>query len=145
MFKLPRVLTVLAATMLGLAVVGLAEATTSAPGAKVYFINLKNGDTVTSPFLVQFGLSGMGISPAGVENQPLTAHHHLLVGTKLTDEELKGAIPVDAKHLHFGKGQTETTLTLAPGTYTLQLVLGDWSHVPHDQPLMSEIITITVK
>jgi Domain of unknown function (DUF4399) len=145
MFKLPRVLTVLAATMLGLAVVGLAEATTSAPGAKVYFINLKNGDTVTSPFLVQFGLSGMGISPAGVENQPLTGHHHLLVGTKLTDEELKGAIPVDAKHLHFGKGQTETTLTLAPGTYTLQLVLGDWSHVPHDQPLMSEIITITVK
>jgi hypothetical protein len=125
--------------------VGVALATPSAPGARVYFIDLKNGDTVKSPLLVRFGLSGMGVSPAGVENQPNTGHHHLLVDATLEGDALKYPIPNDAHHLHFGKGQTETLLTLPPGRHTLQLVLGDWQHVPHEPPVMSERITITVE
>ena len=118
--------------------------TPSPPGAAVYFINLKDGDTVTSPFKVQFGLSGMGIAPVGVQNER-TGHHHLVIDTKLSDEELKRPIAADAKHVHFGGGQTETTVTLAPGSHTLQLVLGDWSHIPHNPPVMSPVITVTVK
>jgi Domain of unknown function (DUF4399) len=118
--------------------------TPSPKGAKVYFINLKNGDVVTSPFLVQFGLSGMGVAPLGVDNAN-TGHHHLIIDTKLSPEELKAPIAADAKHVHYGGGQTEATVTLPPGQHTLQLVLGNWSHIPHDPPVMSETITITVK
>lgn len=125
--------------------VNAASAQTSSPaGAKVYFINLKDGATVTSPFLMQFGLAGMGIAPAGVE-KPNTGHHHLLVDTTLTAEEMKGAIPADDTHKHFGTGQTETMVTLPKGKHTLQLVLGDWSHIPHTTPVVSETITITVQ
>jgi len=113
-------------------------------GASVYFINLKDGDTLTSPFKVQFGLSGMGIAPAGVEKDK-TGHHHLLIDTKLSDEEAKTPLPMDPKHMHFGGGQTETTLTLPPGPHTLQLVLGDWSHVPFAPLIASPIINVTVK
>src|SRR5690349_22543839 len=88
--------------------------TPSPAGASVYFINLKDGDTVTSPFKVQFGLAGMGVAPVGVQNER-TGHHHLLIDTKLSDEELKRPIAADAKHVHFGGGQTETTVTLPPG------------------------------
>ncbi len=118
--------------------------------AKVYFINLKDGDTVTSPFKVQFGLSGMGVAPAGTEKEH-TGHHHILINRpplgKGPDgaDELANPLPADDNHKHFGKGQTETTLTLSPGKHTLQLVLGDWSHIPHDKPVVSDIITITVK
>jgi hypothetical protein len=123
----------------------LAQTQTQSPaGAAVYFINLKDGETVTSPFKVQFGLSGMGIAPVGVQNER-TGHHHLLIDTKLSDEELKRPIAADAKHVHFGGGQTETTVTLPPGSHTLQLVLGDWSHIPHNPPVMSPVITVTVK
>jgi hypothetical protein len=123
----------------------LAQTQTPSPaGAAVYFINLKDGETVTSPFKVQFGLSGMGIAPVGVQNER-TGHHHLLIDTKLSDEELKRPIAADAKHVHFGGGQTETTVTLPPGSHTLQLVLGDWSHIPHNPPVMSPVITVTVK
>ena len=123
----------------------LAQTQTPSPaGAAVYFINLKDGDTVTSPFKVQFGLSGMGIAPVGVQNER-TGHHHLLIDTKLSDEELKRPIAADAKHVHFGGGQTETTVTLPAGSHTLQLVLGDWSHIPHNPPVMSPVITVTVK
>jgi hypothetical protein len=118
--------------------------TPSPPGAAVYFINLKDGDTVTSPFKVQFGLTGMGIAPVGVQNER-TGHHHLVIDTKLSDEELKRPIAADAKHVHFGGGQTETTVTLPPGSHTLQLVLGDWSHIPHNPPVMSPVVTVTVK
>ena len=122
-----------------------AQAQTPAPtGAAVYFINLKNHATVTSPFKVQFGLAGMGIAPAGVEKEK-TGHHHLLIDTKLSDEEAKAPLPMDAQHMHFGGGQTETTLTLPPGQHTLQLVLGDWSHVPFSPPIVSPIVTIRVK
>jgi Domain of unknown function (DUF4399) len=128
-----------------LSTIGAAAAQTpSPPGAKVYIINPKDGDVLTSPFRVQFGLAGMGVAPAGVE-KPNTGHHHLIIDTKLTDEEMKAPIPSDAKHVHFGGGQTEAMVTLPPGTHTLQLVLGDWSHIPHAPPVMSEPISVTVK
>jgi hypothetical protein len=121
-----------------------AAQTPSPEGAKVYFVNLKDGAEVDSPFLVQFGLSGMGVAPAGVE-KPNTGHHHLLIDTTLTPEQLKEPIPADDNHRHFGGGQTEAMVTLPKGQHTLQLVLGDWSHVPHAPPVMSEKITITVR
>src|SRR5262252_11118679 len=128
-----------------LAVIAPAAAETQSPaGAAVYIINLKDGDTVTSPFKVQFGLTGMGVAPAGVE-KPNTGHHHLIIDATLSADELKAPIASDAKHVHFGAGQTEAMVTLPPGTHTLQLVLGDWSHVPHVPPVMSTPITITVK
>jgi hypothetical protein len=102
------------------------------------------GAEVTSPFLVQFGLSGMGVAPAGVE-KPNTGHHHLLIDTRLTAEQMKEPIPLDDTHKHFGGGQTEAMVTLPKGTHTLQLVLADWSHIPHVPPVMSAPITITVK
>ena len=118
--------------------------TASPPGASVYIINLKDGDSVSSPFKVQFGMTGMGVAPVGVQNER-TGHHHLLIDTKLSDEELKRAIAADAQHVHFGGGQTETTVTLPPGRHTLQLVVGDHSHVPHNPPVMSPVVTITVR
>jgi hypothetical protein len=118
--------------------------TAAPPNATVYFINVKDGDTVTSPFKVQFGLTGMGIAPAGVERAN-TGHHHLLIDTTLSPDELKQPIAMDTKHLHFGGGQTETMLTLQPGRHTLQIELGDWSHVPFNPPIMSPIITVTVR
>lgn len=116
---------------------------TPAPkGAELYFIAPKDGETVTSPVTVKFGLKGMGVAPAGIAFDN-TGHHHLLVDTELTN--MNGPIPADANHLHFGKGQTETTLGLTPGKHTLQLVLGDHLHVPHQPAVMSQKITITVK
>ena len=114
-------------------------------GAHSYFVNLKDGDTVTSPFKVVFGLTpSMGVAPAGVD-KPNVGHHHLLIDTTLSPDELVAPIPADEQHIHFGKGQTETTLKLAPGRHTLQLVLGNWSHIPFATPVQSEVITITVK
>lgn len=110
--------------------------------AKLYIISPANGETVSSPVTVRFGLSGMGVAPAGVA-LPNTGHHHLIVDSPLP--ALDGPQPKDDKHIHFGGGQTETKLTLAPGKHTLQLVLADKDHVPHDPPLVSEPITITVK
>jgi len=119
---------------------------TPAPeGAKLYFINLKDGDTVKNPVLIQFGLAGMGVAPAGVDDKDNTGHHHLIIDETIEGEELDEPIPSDDHHKHFGGGQTETSLELAPGTHTLQLVLGDWSHIPHDPPVMSERITVTVE
>ena len=132
-------------TALFVATAALAQTQTPSPaGATVYFINLKDGDTVTSPFKVQFGLTGMGVAPAGVE-KPNTGHHHLIIDATLSADEMKAPIPGDAKHVHFGAGQTEAMVTLAPGKHTLQLVLGDWSHIPHNPPVMSPVITITVR
>ncbi|MGI9383785.1 MAG: DUF4399 domain-containing protein [Methyloligellaceae bacterium] len=136
-----------AAVAVALTVTGAAGAgeTPSNPKAKVYFINLKDGATVTSPVLIQFGLSGMGVAPAGVEDKKNTGHHHLVIDEKIEGDELNAPLPADAKHKHFGKGQTEATIALTAGKHTLQLVLGDWSHIPHNPPVMSERITITVK
>jgi len=130
---------------LAIAAAAMAQAETAAPpNAVVYFINLKDGDSVKSPIKIQFGLSGMGVAPAGVE-KPNTGHHHLLIDTTLTPEQAKEPIPADDHHLHFGGGQTETTLTLSPGRHTLQLVLADWSHIPFNPPVVSPAITIDVK
>jgi hypothetical protein len=137
-------LAVTATLLTALAAVGPASAQTpSPPGAKVYIINLKDGDTVTSPFKVEFGLTGMGVAPAGVE-KPNTGHHHLIIDTELSADELKAPIVSDAKHVHYGGGQTEAMVTLPPGKHSLQLVLGDWSHVPLVPPVMSTPITVTV-
>jgi len=119
-----------------------AGAADSPPGAKVYFISPQNGDTVQNPVVVRFGLKGMGVAPSGIE-MVNTGHHHLIVDAPTPD--LTVTIPTDDHHLHFGGGQTETEITLTPGTHTLQLVLGDYLHVPHAAPVVSEQITITVK
>jgi uncharacterized protein DUF4399 len=114
-------------------------------GAHAYIVNLKNGDTVTSPFKVQFGLTpNMGIAPAGVDKENV-GHHHLLIDTTLKAEEMAQPMVMDEQHVHFGKGQTETTVTLPPGKHTLQLVLANWTHIPFNPPVQSEVITITVK
>ena len=114
---------------------------TNAFSDKVYFINLKNGDMLKSPFLVQFGLSGKGVAPAGVEVAN-TGHHHLLIN--IDELDFKMPIPSSKQHLHFGMGQTETTLDLPAGKHKLQLVLGDKYHIPHNPPLVSEVIEVTV-
>ena len=132
------------ATLLSASIASAQGPTASPPGASVYIINLKDGDTVSSPFKVQFGMTGMGVAPVGVQNER-TGHHHLLIDAKLSDEELKRAIAADAQHVHFGGGQTETTLTLSPGRHTLQLVLGDHAHVPHNPPVMSPVVAVTVR
>ena len=140
----------LAALGLTFSTVVYASDTPAPDDAAVYFVNLKDGDSVSSPFKVIFGLSGMGVAPAGVEKDG-TGHHHLFIDRpdlgKGDDgmDELESNIPSDDNHKHFGKGQTETTLTLPAGTHTLQLVLGDQNHIPHNKPVTSERITITVK
>ncbi len=113
-------------------------------GPAVYIVNLHDGDVVHSPFRVVFGLYGYGIAPAGVDH-PRTGHHHLLIDTKLEGDALDYAIPSDAQHKHFGGGQTETVLSLPPGKHTLQLMLGNYQHVPIKAVRPSTPITITVK
>lgn len=110
--------------------------------ARVYFINLEDGDEVESPFLIQFGLSEMGIAPAGIDREN-TGHHHLLINVK--DLDFSKPIPASKNHIHFGGGQTESLVELPPGDYRLQLVLGDMTHTPHTPPIVSEQINITVK
>ena len=110
--------------------------------ARVYFINLEDGDEVESPFLIQFGLSEMGIAPAGIDREN-TGHHHLLINVK--DLDFSKPIPASKNHIHFGGGQTESLVELPPGDYRLQLVLGDMTHTPHTPPVVSEQINITVK
>ena len=145
MFVTCRTVSIVCAVIAAVAIPIIVHAQTPAPaGATVYFINLKDGDMLTSPFKVQFGLTGMGIAPAGIE-RPNTGHHHVLVDTRLSDAEAKAPLPADMRHLHFGGGQTEAMLTLPPGQHTLQLVLGDWSHIPFAPPIVSPVITVTVK
>lgn len=114
----------------------------SEPGAKVYFIQPINGATIKGPVKVVMGLAGMGVAPAGTDAAN-TGHHHLIVDAKTPPAD--GVIPIDANHRHFGKGQTETTLELPPGKHTLQLVFADKNHIPHNPPVVSEVITITVE
>ncbi len=116
--------------------------TPSPEAARLYIISPTDGATVTSPVTVRFGLRGMGVAPAGTA-QPNTGHHHLLLDTPLPS--LTQPIPSDAHHHHFGGGQTESTLELSPGIHRLQLLLGDHWHIPHDPPLHSRVITISVQ
>ena len=116
---------------------------TPAPaGAAVYFIDLKDGATVGTTTTIHFGLRGMGVAPAGSEKAD-SGHHHLLIDVELPP--LDRPIPNDFNHLHFGAGQTEGTVNLTPGTHTLQLLLGDEAHVPHNPPLMSKPIRVVVR
>ena len=117
--------------------------TPSPPGAAVYIISPAHGEIVSNPVTVKFGLSGMGVAPAGV-NKINTGHHHLLIDLENLPTS-KRAIPKNANHRHFGGGQTEITFDLAPGIHTLQLLLGDMAHIPHQPAIVSEKITITVK
>jgi hypothetical protein len=119
----------------------VSEPSASAEGAMLYIVSPASGATVSSPVTVVFGLKGMGVAPAGIP-MANTGHHHLLInGEKMLDL----TAPLGTEVTHFGAGQTETTLTLAPGAYTLQLILGDHMHIPHNPPLLSEQITITVE
>ena len=116
---------------------------TPAPaGAKVYFISPSNGQVIKGDVTVRFGLVGMGVAPAGTVAEG-TGHHHLIVDAPLP--ALDQPLPKDEQHLHFGKGQTETVLKLPPGKHTLQLILGDANHVPHQPAVVSDRITITVQ
>ncbi len=117
------------------------EATLPAPAAELYFISPRNGERLPSPVIVRFGLRHMGVAPAGVEF-PGTGHHHLVINAPLPP--LAAPIPADDHHRHFGKGQTETEISLPPGRHTLQLLLGDHLHRPHERPVFSEVITIEV-
>ena len=112
-------------------------------GAAVYFISPVQGAMVSSPVRVVFGLRGMGVSPAGID-MPATGHHHLLINL---DElpAMDRPLPATEQVVHFGKGQTETVIELPPGTHTLQLLLGNYLHIPHDPAVLSEQITITVR
>lgn len=121
----------------------LIAATPSAKDAQVYIISPKDGATVKGPVTVRFGLTGMGVAPAGVD-KPNTGHHHLLIDVDQLPP-LDQPLPNDAQHRHFGAGQTETVLELPPGKHSLQLILGDANHMPHDPPLKSEKITIVVE
>ncbi|ULQ45429.1 DUF4399 domain-containing protein [Flagellatimonas centrodinii] len=111
-------------------------------GAEVYFLEPRDGATVSNPVKVVFGLRNMGVAPAGV-NQENTGHHHLLIDNPTVN--LGQPLPASEQVVHFGGGQTETTVKLAPGKHTLQLVLGDWKHQPHQPPVTSKTITIVVK
>jgi len=124
-------------------VLSQAARTPSPAGAKVYFISPADGAVIKGPVKVVMGLSGMGVAPAGIDVGN-TGHHHILVNAP-ADIKFNDAMPADAVHRHFGLGQTEALLTLPPGRHTLQLLLGDKSHVPHDPPVISEKITITVQ
>lgn len=139
----------LAKTLIGVLIsafifAGHAFARTPSPeGAQVYIISPAHGEVVSSPVMVKFGLRGMGVAPAGID-KPKTGHHHLLIDVA-DYPALDKPLPADAHHKHFGGGQTETSIELPPGSHTLQLIMGDKSHIPHDPPVVSKQITITVK
>jgi Domain of unknown function (DUF4399) len=138
-----RTLALLSFSLLLTGMAGAQERTPSAPKAEVYFITPKNGAAVTSPVTVRFGLKGMGIAPAGVKFDN-TGHHHLLVDTDFSELKPDAPLAANEKILHFGKGQTEAEVKLAPGKHTLQIVFADYAHVPHQPPLISKKITVDV-
>lgn len=129
--------------MTGLVNTAIAQGTSAPSDARAYIVSPAHGEVVKGPVKVRFGLSGMGVAPAGVQ-APNTGHHHLLINVK-DKPALDKALPADDNHRHFGGGQTEVVLDLTPGEYTLQLILGDHDHIPHDPPVISEKIRIRVK
>jgi hypothetical protein len=137
-----RILLFMAGLFISVLAAAQLPTTVSAPNTEVYFISPKAGAVMSGEFTVRFGLRGMGIAPAGTVAEN-TGHHHLIIDAPLPD--LKLPVPLDDKHKHFGKGQTETVLKLSPGKHTLQLLLADSNHIPHRPAVYSKIITITVK
>ena len=111
--------------------------------AKVYIISPQDGDTLAQTFTVLFGLSGMGVTPAGIDKEG-TGHHHLLINVEELPDMSK-PLPSSENVIHFGGGQTETEVTLPPGKHTLQLVMGNYLHIPHKNPVLSEKITVVVE
>jgi hypothetical protein len=120
------------------------ERTPAAPNTEVYLIAPNDGAKLHGPVTVRFGLKGMGIAPAGIKFDN-TGHHHLLIDTDISELKLDAPLPATDKVVHFGKGQTETTLTLPPGKHTLELVFADYLHNSFDPPLHSKKISITVE
>jgi Domain of unknown function (DUF4399) len=118
------------------------DRTPSPAGAKVMILEPTNGATVKSPVTIKFGVEGMEVAPAGTDT-PNTGHHHLYIDAKLDDPS--APVPADANHIHYGKGQTEVQVDLAPGTHTLQDVFADKNHIPHDPPVVSDVVSITVE
>ena len=137
-----RMFVVTAALALAATVASAQDRMASPADAQVYIISPKDGAKVSSPVTVQFGLKAMGIAPAGVKIEN-TGHHHLLIDSD-APTDLSQPLPASDKVVHFGKGQTETTVKLTPGKHTLQLLLGDSTHVPHNPPVISKKVTITV-
>lgn len=119
-----------------------ATAATPPSGARAYIVQPADGSTVSSPLTVIFGLEGFGVAPAGVDH-PQTGHHHLIIDAQIPDTTKP--IPASENYVHLGGGQTQYEIELTPGVHTLQLLLGDHAHVPHNPPVMSERITITVE
>ena len=119
------------------------EISSSPSNAEVYFITPKEGDTVSTKFIIQFGLKNMGVAPAGIVVKN-TGHHHLLIDVQQLPS-LEEPLPNNSNIRHFGAGQTETVLEIPRGEHTLQLLLGNHAHVPHEPPIISEKITITVE
>ena len=134
---------ILPALLAGLFVASANAASPAPADARVYIISPMDGEVLSSPVTVKFGLSGMGVAPAGVE-KAATGHHHLLIDLDTLPDPGK-PLPADDHHKHFGGGQTETTVDLATGQHTLQLMMGDHNHVPHDPPVVSDKIAITVE
>ena len=134
-------ITILILTLIFFPVLLIAGETPSPEGAKAYFIDLQDGDNVKSPLLIRFGLTEqMGIAPA-LADWPDTGHFHLIIDSKTPNPDR----PISNKHLHLHKGQTEAIVEFGRGRHTLQIVMGDYSHIPHDPPVMSEQITINIE
>lgn len=130
--------------MFGVAAVNAADLRSPAPDdAEVYFIEPLDEAMVAETFAVKFGLTGMGVAPAGIDMEG-TGHHHLLIDVAMLPD-MTMPLPASAQIVHFGKGQTETEVTLPPGVHSLQLVLGNYLHIPHDLPVLSDRITVTVE
>lgn len=141
-----RSLSILALAAAGalMAMPAFADRTMAPEGAEVFIISPEDGATVSNPVIIHFGLSGMGVAPAGVDH-PSTGHHHLLINVSPDEIDFDEPIPADERFIHFGGGQTEARMNLPSGTHTLMLLLGDEFHVPHDPPVVSTPITITVE
>ena len=118
------------------------QRTPSPAGARVFFVTPADGDEVSNPVRIEFGIEGMDVARAG-NDQPDSGHHHLLIDAGLPALNLP--IPADANYVHFGDGSTSTEITLSSGRHTLQMLLGDYRHVPHEPPVTSNIITINVE
>jgi len=140
---LPRLALATALSLASASAALAADRTPSPAGAEVYIVSPKDGAKVSGPVTVVFGLKGMGVAPAGIKFDN-TGHHHLLVDTD-APTDLSLPLPADEHNLHFGKGQTETTLTLSPGKHTLQLVFADFLHTPHVPAVISKKVTISVE
>ncbi len=128
---------------LGISQAALAERTPAPEDANAYILAPANGEVVSSPVTVRFGLEGFGVAPAGVERDN-TGHHHLLINADGLPP-LDKPIPSDDAHRHFGGGQTQVSLDLEPGEYQLQLLMGDYRHIPHKPAVASEPVTIRVR